>query len=259
MLEVRIPVHPLSRAIILSEYGAEPVAIEPHDILFEVINSRITPDNLRAQPELSSVLCLSVQDRRAAHLARYGLLAGHRLMKFHHHLLCRFVDAQMRAQGPRRQLKDAIQDFLNLYRIEEDMYSFESAKKLYGRFFSRNQQKNAHFVARLRRKPSGEARNFSDDPPKTPEIDALPAELAVSRFMSKIHFLMNRYHSRLSEQARAYIYVCEFGISSGAVAEKLGIPQRTVQHRCLAMRRRMAANPTYERLLAESLALPVAE
>lgn len=259
MLEVRIPVHPLSRAIILAEYGAEPVAIEPHDILFEVINTRITPKNLRAQTELSAVICLAVEDNRAYHLSQYGHLAGHRLLKFHHHLFCRFVDAQMRVPGKRRQLKEVIHDFLQLYHIEEDMYSFESAKKLYSRFFSRNRKKNAEFLERLRAKPSGEAFHFSKRQKKTPEIDALPAELAVSRFMSKVHFLMNRYHTRLSEQARAYIYVQEFGLSFRKTAETLDIPLITVFNRYHAMRRRMAANPTYERLLAESLALPVAE
>jgi hypothetical protein len=229
--------------------------IENHDILFEVINSRITSDNLRAQPELSEWISLIVQDRRAAHLAQYPHLAGHRLMKFHHHMLCRFVDAWLRAR-PKGQIKEAIHDFLSLYGIEEDAYSFESAAKLYGRFLSRNRKKNAQFVARLRRKPSGVSRNFFTDEHAQPKESDLPAELAVSTYMCKVHVLMNRYHKRLSEQVRAYIYVHVFSVPTAEVAEKLNIPRRTVQHRCLAMQRRMAQNPTYERLLQEVAALP---
>ncbi len=255
MLEVRIPVHPLSRAIILSEYGAEPVAIWPHDFLFEIINTRITPDNLRAQPDLSAVLCLAVSDPRAAHLAQHGPLAGHRLLKFHHHLLCRFVDAQVRVRGS-SAIKDAIHDFLSLYNIEEDEYGFESASKLCQRFFSRNRKKNAAFVAALRSKSSCTGGNFCKSTKPPLDISELPAELAVSRFMSKVHFLMNRYHRRLSDQARAYIYMHVFEVPSTVIAEKLGVPDRTVRDRCLVMRRRMLKNPTYARLIDEALALP---
>lgn len=258
MLEVTIPVHPLSRAIIVSEYGVDPVLIEPHDLLFELINTRITTDNLRAQPTLSTNISLVVNDRRAAHLAQYGFIAGARLLKFHHHMLCRFVDAQTRVRGS-SAIKDAIIDFLQLYGVDEDAYSFESAAKLYQRFFLRHRKKNADFVAQLRRKSSAQSRNIVSRPIAIPDFSSLPAEGIVSKFMAEVHFLMNRYHKRLADQARAYIYVRQFCLPTQLVAQKLGIPHRTVQHRVSAMRRRLIHNPTYARLLAQAADLPPAQ
>lgn len=255
MLQVEIPVHPMSRAILQCEYGAEPIHLAEQDITWEIISTRVTNDDLRKKTQLTAYISIVTNNRLAAHLARYGLIAGLRLYKFHKHLLCRYADAQVRVKG-KGHARPAIQEFLNLYGIEEDHYSLDSAYKLYQRFHWEIKKKNSGFLERMRRKPGAimfEKMKARDD--IQPERD-ISAELAVARFMSAVHHLMKRNHRRLEKQARAYIYVCESGKSFREVSALLDQPIGTVHYSVSAMRRRMERNPRIASLLHESLALP---
>jgi hypothetical protein len=252
MLTVTIPVHPLSRAIILAEHGPEPVVLDSHDILFEIINTRITPDDLRNKSGLTEFIELTVNDRLAAHLAEYGLIAGLRLFRFHKYLMCRYADAQVRARG-KGHGRPALQEFLNLYHIEEDAYGLETAYKLYQRFCWEIQKKNAGFFARMRRKPGVVLCEKNKMEKSSP---SLPAELAVARFMSAVQIRMKRHHRSLEKQVRAYIYTHHFGLSVREAANKLCIPFGGAAYCARVMHRRISKNPTYARLLEESLALP---
>jgi len=259
MLTVNIPCHPLSRAIMLSEYGNEPIVLDTHDILFEIINSRLTPDDLRKRPTaLTTFVEITVGDRLASHLANYGQIAGARLYKFHKHLLCRYADAQVRTRG-KGQARPAIQEFLNLYQVEEDAYGLETAYKLYQRFCWEIQKKNAGFLERMRRKP-GAILSEKRATAKTGENHYnLVAELAVTNFMVSVRARLKRHHKRLEKQARAYIYVELAGLSVRQAADVMKIPPSTVHHCLGAMRRLCRKNATYNRLLDEALALPAAE
>lgn len=255
MLQVTIPCHPMSRAILLSEYGAEPLVLDTHDILFEIVSTRITPDDLRKKQELTHFITFAVNARLAAHLARYGGVAGLRLFKFHKHLLCRYADAQVRVRG-KGHARPAIQEFLNLYSVDEDAYGLETAYKLYQRFGWEIAKKSPQFVERMRRKP-GAVLSEKMIVRKGPAADAdLIAELAVVRFMSSVQARMKRYHRRLEKQARAYIYVERCGHTIRSAADVLGMPPSTVHHSCAAMRARITRNRTFAGLLAEALALP---
>jgi len=247
----------MSRAILLSEYGAEPVVLETHDFHFEVLSTRITPDALRSKPELSQTIELSVNDRLAAHLAIHGQVAGSRLFKFHKQLLCRYADAQVRIKG-KGHARPSIQEFLNLYGIDEDAYGLETAYKLYQRFGWEIRKKNPDFLGRMRRKPGAvlsEKRAGQKAP--APDADVI-AELAVARFMCAVRARMKRYHRRLEKQARAYIYVETCGHTIRSAAELLEMPPSTVHHCCTAMRQRIGRNKTFSALLADALALPAA-
>lgn len=252
MLTVTIPCHPLSRAIMLSEHGAEPIVLDSHDILFEIINSRITPDDLRQKTQLTNFLELHINDRLAAHLSTYGHIAGARLYKFHKHLLCRYADAQVRVKG-KGHARPAIQEFLNLYQVDEDQYSLETAYKLFQRFNWEIQKKNPHFLAQMRRKPGEVLSKKNTGDHSAPD---LPAELAVARFMSAIQLRMKRHHRRLEKQVRAYIYIEVSGLSTRQAAERLGLPHSTAAYCARAMRLRCIRNKTYSSLLEEALALP---
>lgn len=255
MLQVEIPCHPMSRAILQCEYGNEPIQLAEHDIHWEIIATRVTNDDLRNKTQLTAYIQLQTNDRLAAHLARYGIIAGLRLYKFHKHLLCRYADAQVRVKG-KGHARPAIQEFLNLYGVEEDAYSLESAYKLYQRFGWEIRRKNAHFLERMRRKPGAvlfEKKHTGDESPAAPGIET---ELAVARFMSAVHNLMKRHHRRLEKQARAYIYIKACGMSFRDAAALLDMPIGTVHYSCNAMRRRMERNPRLSSLLTESLALP---
>lgn len=252
MLTVTIPCHPLSRAIIVAEHGPEPVVLDSHDFLFEVINSRITPDDLRNKTTLTQFIELHLNDRLAAHLGTYGHIAGIRLFKFHKQLLCRYADAQVRAKGKGRA-RPAIQEFLNLYGIEEDAYGLETAYKLYQRFCWEIQKKNPVFLEQMRRKPGVILFEKKQAREAVPGIDT---DLAVARFMSAVHHLMKRHHRRLEKQCRAYIYIHVSRMTFRDAAAILDIPIGTVHYSCNAMHHRMERNPRLASLLAESLALP---
>lgn len=252
MLTVTIPVHPLSRAIILAEHGPEPVVLDSHDILFEIINTRITPDDLRNKSGLTQFIELTVNDRLAAHLGEYGLIAGLRLFKFHKYMMCRYADAQVRARG-KGHGRPALQEFLNLYNVEEDAYGLETAYKLYQRFCWEIQKKNTGFFAQMRRKPG--AILCEKKKAETPAFD-LSAELAVSRFMAAVQIRMKRHHRSLEKQVRAYIYTDVLHLSVRQVAGQMGIPFGNVAYCARMMRLRITKNPTYARLIEESLALP---
>lgn len=252
MLTVTIPCHPLSRAILISEHGDEPVVLDSHDFLFEVINSRITPDDLRSKTALTRYIELHINDRLAAHLAQYGQIAGIRLFKFHKQLLCRYADAQVRAKG-KGHARPAIQEFLYLYGVDEEDYGLETAYKLYQRFCWEIQKKNPRFLERMRRKPGAVLFEKKNDRGPAPDISA---DLVVARFMSSVHHLMKRSHRRLEKQCRAYIYIHVSRMTFRDAAALLDMPIGTVHYSCNAMHRRMLRNPRLTSLLAEALALP---
>lgn len=252
MLTVTIPVHPLSRAIIFSEFGSEPVVLDEHDILFEIINTRITPNDLRLKPQLSQFIELTVNNRLAAHLAQYGEIAGARLFKFHKHILCRFVNAQSLPQT-KITVMQALRNFLSIYGVTEDDYGLETAWKCHQRFNKEISKKNPHFFAQARNR-SGVVLCKKTTGTK-PELD-LFAEVAVSRFMTAVRFRMKRHHRRLEKQVRAYYYTEIMQMTVREAASAMGVPFRTVAYSAQVMRLRISKNPTYARLLQESLALP---
>lgn len=255
MLKVNIPCHPMSRAILVSEYGAEPVTLESHDYLFEVINTRITPDDLRNKKELTHYIELVVNDRLAAHLAQHGLIAGLRLFKYHKHLLCRYADAQVRVKG-KGYARPSIAEFLALYNVEEDAYSLESAYKLYQRFGWEIGRKNPRFLEQMRRKPGVVLFEKKQGRETVLPSGDFAAELAVARFMTSVQRLMKRTHTRLEKQARAYIYTEVAGMTYRDAAALLDMPLGTVHYSCRAMHLRLKRNAAIARLLGEALALP---
>lgn len=245
----------MSRAIMISEHGPEPIALESHDFLFEVINSRLTTDNLRTRSELSSVIALQVNDRLAAHLSRYGLVAGLRLFKYHKHLLCRYADAQVRVKG-KGYARPAIAEYLSLYGVEEDAYSLESAYKLFQRFGWEIGRKSPRFLERMRRKPGVVLFEKKSAREMAPQQQDFPTEVAIARFMGTVQRLMKRTHRKLEKQTRAYIYVQQLGLSYRETAALLDLPLGTVHYCCRSMEQRLSRNAALRRLFEEALALP---
>lgn len=255
MLQVTIPVHPMSRLVMLAEFGSEPIVLENKHFLFEVLNTRIAPDDLRGRAELSGFIELQVNPRLAARLAEYGHVAGIRLFKYHKDVLCRFVNAQTLA-NPKMTVMSALKNFLAVYSIEEDHYSLDAAWKLHQRFDKEISQKNPHFLGHKRRNPSVVLSNFSRPKKAKPAAPDSQVELAAAKFMSAVRHLMKRPHRRLPEQATAYLYAEVAGYNARQIGEVLGIAHSTAHHRVRAMQYRCDKNPTYARLIAECIALP---
>lgn len=255
----------MSRAIMLSEYGGEPVTLEAHDILFEIINTRITSEKINKKQELTSCITIAVNPRLAAHLAQHGRIAGIRLFKFHKYMLCRYADAQLRVKG-KGHARPAIQEFLNLYGVEEDEYSLESAYKLFQRFGWNFDKKNANFSGHFRRNPGVKlsrkkkerARLCQPIKPLTIAIKDINVELAIGRFIAAYSRCFRRTPRILLKHARVYTYINMQALSVREAAEKLGMSRTGVQNSMSSFRSRMRRNPTVARMIEESIALSAA-
>ncbi len=86
MKYIKIRVHPLSRRVLLSEYGAEPLRIGQRDILYSSLTTGQPFDrsDLRhAERLLSATVTLEVNDDLAEHLAKRWRNVGLYLFRWH--------------------------------------------------------------------------------------------------------------------------------------------------------------------------------
>lgn len=264
MLQVCIPVHPITRAALCCYYGAEPLVLDNnHDVLFSHLAGHVVRHSGRGYAHLTARVTFAVHDDLAEHLRRYSFEIGARLFLWHKMQICLFALAHYRAQG-KGSIRGAISDWLALHSVDEDDYSVEAGYKLFQRFFWELEKKNPRFSGRARGKPSTvlpkkkqhRANLARPVQPLTLRASEVEPELATARFMSSARMTFRRLPSRLERQVRTYMYKHALELTERDVAQKLRILNSTAHYHIDAVRRRAAANPAFARILAESLALP---
>jgi hypothetical protein len=153
MQQIILPCHPLTRRVLIAEYGQEPILLPNRDLLFSLINTtplRSRVSHERAFEVLTSTISLQVHDRLAARLKNSWDAAGFLLLKFHKDAACRYVSTMY---GLGQDARPALQDWLKRHSVEEDDYSLDSAYKMWQRWIWDFSGKNKEYIARTR--PNG--------------------------------------------------------------------------------------------------------
>lgn len=264
MLTVTIPCHPLSRKMLLAQYGAEPITLDNHDPLFDMLTApRVRPIVAKSKSALSAEITFALDDNIAAHVSRHAIQVGQRLFRHHKPMLCWFVLGCYRARG-KGVVWGAIEDFLALHDVEEDDYSTETAHKLFQRFGWNFDKKNGHFSGRMREKPGVKmsrkkrvrAKICKPIQPLTITMKDIEVELAIGRFLVSYSRCFRRTPGYLPKHARVYTYITMQHLSIRDAAAKLSMSRTGVQNCLTSFRARMRRNPTVARLMEESIALP---
>ena len=264
MLSVTIPCHPLSRKMLLAQYGQEPITLDNHDPLFDVLSApRVRAVAAKNRSALSAEITFALDDRIAQHVAEHAIQIGLRIFRHHKPMLCWFVLGSYRAKG-KGVVWGAIEEFLSIHNVEEDDYSTETAHKLFQRFGWNFDKKNGHFSGRMREKPGVKtsrkkqvrAKLCKPIQPLTIAMKDIEVELAIGRFLVSYSKCFRRTPGYLPKHARVYTYITMQALSVREAAEKLGMSRTGVQNCLASFRARLRRNPTVARLIEESVALP---
>lgn len=255
MLQVTIPVHPLTRRILLSEYGAEPLRIDASDMVFTIMSAlrgeRCRDSTARAM--LSTTITLQLSARLARQVETHKWSAGLALLKYHKDIMNRYAHAHMMCGRP---AWGALQAFLATYGVTEDEYGLDTAYKNWQRFGWFFDGKNGDFRIQRRRKagvnvatlPTARKNNRIT-------MDAAALDALAASCLTELQTVLKDLPPRLGEWLRYYIYVEVGGHSKRTAARALRLQVHTVYRGVCHIRRRRQESATFERVLAPMLAL----
>jgi len=264
--EIILPVHPMSKRILLAEHGGiEPIIIRQHDVLFGMLTlKRFKPRStmLQISQTLTATVSILLDEDIARHTISESYHIGFYLFKLHKETMCRYVQACTLNGG---QAMDALRQYYWLQGITEDDYQEESAWKAWMRW-SKTRRKKAIFSQRNPDNVSvnilGKRRlraNFSVPlRPLTLTLSEANIELATARFLAAYSGIFRSTPSRLEKHVRIYYYIKAYNLSCCQVATKLQVSEWSAWYAKRTMEQRAARNKAIARLLAENIALPQA-
>ncbi len=261
MKEITLPVHPITRRMLLHEAdGIEPVVLRNHDPLFGIFTVRRLRADRQNLQGLSANIAVKVDDAIARHCIEHAAAIGITLYRLHKDIMCRYVQSSILNGVPALH---ALRQFYYLHQITEDDYQEESAWKAWMRW-SKTREKKRHFfahkpgnpAAHLCKKRARRATLLQPAQANTWTYTEAAVELAASRFMSAYGHTFRHTPRRLEKHVRIYLYSKMLGLSSRQVSGKVGCPYTTCAYACRLMEARARKNNTISRLLADALALP---
>lgn len=265
MKSVTIHVHPLSRAVLGTQYGIHPFAIKNGDPLFDLITAGSTrkcnPVNIT---EFSAHVTVILDDRSATQVERYAPRIAQRLYRHHRELMCWYAAGCVAAKA---QAKASLANWLSANGVSEDDYSLDAAVKTFQRFGWNLAEKNAEKFGQLRRisayKVSKKLGRRAKSLPtkqdlawKRSEVDA---ELITARFLAAYSSTFRRVPKSLHLHARVYTYIVYKGLSVRQAAARIGCKRSTAGYALRSIRQRMMRNKTVERLMQAAFDLPRTE
>ena len=264
MKEIILPVHPMSRRILLSEQdGIDPIVIRNHDPLFGILSSTVFRPRqaaLQLTQTLTATVSVMLDDDISRHVISQGYHAGWFLFRLHKETLCRYVQACVFNGVPALH---AIRQYYTVHGITEDDYQEESAWKVWMRW-SKTRRKKPVFSKQKAGNPAAEilakkrrhAKRCDPIRPCRLTYSEAVIELATARFLSAYSRLFRRIPKRLGKHVRVYYYSEVYGLNYCEAARKLGITPWSAWYAARAMQQRAARNKAIESLLREQIALP---
>ena len=264
MKEIILPVHPMSRRILLAEQdGIEPVVIRNHDTLFGILSSKtFRPRQAAVQltQTLTSTVSILLDDDIARHVIADGYHIGWLLFRLHKETMCRYVQACV-LNGILAM--HAIRQYYAVQGVTEDDYQEESAWKSWTRWSKTRtkkpvfcKQKTGNPAAEILGKKRRRAKLCAPLQPCRLTYSETVIELATARFLSAYSRLFRRVPKRMEKHVRVYYYSEVYGLSSYEAARKLGITPWSAWYACRAIQQRATKNKAIARLLLEQIALP---
>jgi hypothetical protein len=258
MKDVVLKVHPLSRCVLLSEYGAtEPLVLNPHDLVFSILLSAPVrePAYIRRSIHfLTQPLELRVPDDAAEQLFQRPYHAGALLYKYHKDQMCRYAQVAVRNGG---EAWSAIEQWLYMHDVADETYSMDAAYKCWLRWNANFSQKNRVFFGRMRSKSSVRLAKKTAVSVRAKMLLPEPEiEVALGAFLDALRQCYPGTPARFPHHARAYFYKAFGGLSEKQVSGLLGIPRATVGYGYRSMRNWLETTPSVRCALAKSTGLP---
>lgn len=265
MKSIELRVHPLTRRVLLSEYGAEPLRIGQRDILYSALTTGQSFDrnDLRfANRLLSATITLEVNDVLAEHLRVKWRLIGLHLFRWHKDWMFRYTASMVRSG---KSAKGAIREWLDLYDVGEDEYGADTAYKKWQRSGWFFKEKNPVFLNKLlKARGSKKVQKSgyyakSKYPRKALSLYAseVKIELIAAQAASNLSSQLRRTPKCLHQQIRAYFYKEIAGLTDEQIGEIIGRVRISVCKLRHSLMRRADQNPFIRKVLAEYMAYAV--
>lgn len=149
---IHLPVAPLSRKILLTEYGPEPIHLGERNLLYRQMCYRVdrTPWLMRHQQILTTTIQIQINRHLWEKVKQAPHQIGYHLYELHKDRMFTWVSG--RVSSPESEQLGAIRLYLERYRVEEDEFSLDTAYRLWKRFKEKavtNTPPNVPFLSSL--------------------------------------------------------------------------------------------------------------
>lgn len=262
MIQVSIPVHPLTLRVLRAEYGTGPIVMSNHDPLFTFITcSPLRHRQTKSSDVLSTEVTFQVDDRLAMHLQQYDWQVGSALLKLHKMELCKFAASAVML-GFKGGAKAGLYVWLMSNEVPEDEYSLETAYKLWQRYgWKICDEKNSTFSIQMRgkaakllyKKKLHKLQNNKQLQKKASSFTDNQIELISMSFSHSLLLRFRRPSKNMAKSARLYYYAKYSGLSYRQLGQKLGIHWTSILYAEKSIARQAKLNITLRRLLVEAL------
>ena len=262
MLQVSIPVHPLSLRALRAAYGQGPIVLSNHDTLFTFLTCSPLRSRMTSRAMvLSSEATFVVNNALAQHLQANACKVGAALFKFHKLELCRFAASAV-ILGYKGGAKAGLYVWLRMNGVGEDEYSLDSAYKLWQRFgWKFCAEKSTTFLSQINGKAAGimakkqaiMPKSVKPLQPRSLTLSQIEIELAANRFTESVKRCFRRPPHKLSYHARIYYYSLSSGMSARDLSKYLSIPVSSITYASRTIRKQALQNLTLSRLLSDAL------
>jgi len=248
---ISLPVSNFAKKIIQEEYGNHDfdntIAIDPRDTLWKYLLYRLPPTT-KTSEKAHTILTTTIDIAISANNTRRRPLGDLWQAGMYLHEVCRqrlllFIEAQNVVGIPASR---SIEIFYEIYDIDEDDYSRDSAYRLWQRHSSEKRS-----IKKIKKWGANYAKNTHQKKPikkpLTPEqvqtmADKICRETLVYWFTST-----NAFRYAMVEQLLTYIYIYECGSSREDIARRSRIHRRTVDKRLRKWQDIMDTTPSIHR------------
>jgi len=223
MLQLVIPVSSFSKKILHKEYGAGPIRIPRHDILYDQLrcvrhaNYRLSSTYIKL---LSDTIEIEVYNDLADHVLAKNNNTGLFLYRYHKELMYRFVDRSVKFG---QKISEAVADFYNEYNLDDDDFNLETALRTYRRYAKNTEKRystgRVSIVRQICKKETKRiVLNYYNEEVLCPVIEdiALLANLPNSR--------------RIKQNIQLFFYHYYADIRQDLLAKRFNLSTRTVSY-----------------------------
>lgn len=250
MMSIIIPVHPMSRKILLTEHGSEPIKITSHNFLYHQLSYSRVQDatNLKHLKNVLTAKIIIVSDSKLIRrLKNESHQVGSFLYGYHKDMMTSYVLSQTEIGG---EAREALRKFYNTYKIDEDDYDQDSAYRYWTRFSEKKREflglkypKRVLFQSKKVQKNKVYSCLYSD-------IDLHEIH---EHFMSKSLKLFTTVPAKLSKHSLMYILHQIGNRPAHYVVEKFGFPRSSYFYAVQAMQKNLDANISLNNIMKECI------
>ena len=249
-MSIIIPVHPMSRKILLTEHGSEPIKITSHNFLYHQLSYSRVQDatNLKhLQQVLTSQIVVVSDAKLIGHLRNELHQVGNFLYGYHKDMMTSYVLSQTELGG---EAREALRKFYKTYKIEEDDYDQDSAYRYWSRFIEKKREilaqkypKRVLFLGKHGQKNKAYGCLYSD----------LDLSEIHEQFMSKAHGLFTYVPVKLSKHAMLYIFHQVGKRPNKYMLDKYNLSRRTYSYGVRAMKKNLESNISLNNIMKECI------